>query len=228
MYKRNISSVNTPTRSWLKGALLLSGALVAGVAARGGPSSLEFDLDGDGTMERVALDTSQRHALGVYRGHRCVARAVLSTWKPWRLMLADVEGDGRTEIVVGVHKATRFIRHAHNCLFVYWFDGRTIQPRWLGSALSRPFTDFTFAPPVKSRAWPLYAIECDRRGRSSLSEYAWSGFGFMLVRRDGAWRRARIVSADRSAVALLADGQYVRHARGSAARTDPKQRSKAR
>jgi len=183
-----------------------------------GPSAqvAEADLDGDGRFERVVLDPDRPRTLTVSQSGVVVASDVPARWKPWKLALADVDGDGRIEIAVGVYKPTRHIPRPHNCLFVYSFADRNIVPHWLGSSLSRPFTDFLFAPPSTSRGpWPLYAIEAAPGGRSALAEYRWNGFGFTLDRRRGSWRSARLVKASEREVELEADGRRIAFARGA-------------
>lgn len=168
--------------------------------------SMVADLDRDGATETVLLDPGRHYAVRVLRRGRVIAQDVPSRWRPWKLELADVDGDGRTEIVVGVHKATRYIPRPHNCLFVYRLREGRLHPVWLGSSLSRPFTDFTFAPPGSGRRWQLYAIEKTTVGRCGMALYRWNGFGFTLDRRTGNWATASFVGASPSAVTIRADG----------------------
>jgi hypothetical protein len=165
------------------------------------------DLDGDGTPERITLDLGRTPCLIVERDGHSPVTAVPARWRPWKLTVADADGDGTLEVAVGVFKGTRYMPRPHNCLFLYRFDGHAMVPFWLGSSLSRPFTDFAFAPPGSSEAWPLYAVEGNPDGSQGLAEYRWNGFGFVLERRSGAWKRARILSVTADDVILEADGR---------------------
>lgn len=173
-------------------------------AAPSGIVSLEADLDGDGRLERIRLDKESDPSLTVLHGKRVVWRGVPARWKPWKLMVADVDGDGRREIVVGVYKPTRFFPKAHNCLFIYGWDGQAAHPFWLGSTLSRPFLDFAFVEGKPLNR--LLAIETKRDGRVCLAAYTWNGFGFTQDWQRGDWADARLVETARDHVVIEADG----------------------
>lgn len=167
--------------------------------------SLESDLDGDGRIERIRLDKESDPALSVERGSRVLWRGVPASWKPWKLMVADVDGDGRREIVVGVYKSTRFFPKPHNCLFIYAWDGRRAHPKWLGSSLSRPFVDFAFVDTDGDKEEELAAIEMKRDGRLCLALYSWNGFGFTVDWRGGDWQKARLIKAAKDGITVEAD-----------------------
>lgn len=142
------------------------------------------------------------YALAVRSESGHVSQAVPRRWKPWKAMLTDADGDGRIDIAVGVFKSTRFMPAPHNCLFIYRWRREKLEPLWLGSALSRPFTDFCYVPIERRRPWPLLAAELNATRRSSLAYYEWNGFGYTLETRWGIWRSPRIVSATPTRVVL--------------------------
>ncbi|HEX8173791.1 MAG TPA: VCBS repeat-containing protein [Pyrinomonadaceae bacterium] len=191
--------------------ILLLSTFLSGPAhdSSSGILSLESDLDGDGQKERVVLDKESEPSLSVRHGGTVLWRGVPARWKPWRLMVADVDGDGRREIAVGVYKSTRFFPKPHNCLFLYSWDGRTASKKWLGSSLSRPFIDFTFADLDGDREEELAAIEMKRDGRLCLAVYSWNGFGFTLDWQRGDWQLARLVKASKEGITVEADGAQV-------------------
>lgn len=169
----------------------------------------EADLDGDGRVERIVLDPTQDSTLSVWHGSRRLWQGVPKRWKPWKLSLVDVEGGGRQEIVVGLYKATRFFPKPHNCLFVYGFDGKTVQKKWLGSGLGRPFTDFTFADMDGDQIRELVALETTRAGKRCVGVYTWNGFGFTLAWERGFWKQARLLGEKKGAVLIEADGRRI-------------------
>lgn len=174
-----------------------------------GPVSLVADLDECGRPETVTLDATRQPALSVSRGGKVLARAIPREWKPWKLAICDADGDGTPEIAVGLRKATRFMPTPHNCLFLYWFQSGKIQPRWLGSRLSRPYLDFRFLPPRSGKAEALVALEAAPRGRS-VALYRWSGFGFLLAWRRDVGTGAQLAGGDRDVVIVVDRGKQTR------------------
>lgn len=187
--------------------LLLCATVVTSRAA--GTVSVEADLDGDGRVERITLDATRDPAVSVRRGRRLLWEGVHGRWRPWKLTIADVDGDGRKEIVVGVFKATKFIPRPHNCIFIYDWDGRRAAPKWLGSTLSRPFTDFGFADTNGDGRDELYAVETRRDSRQALAAYSWNGFGFTQDWERGDWLKAALLSVTREEITIQADGRRV-------------------
>ena len=191
-------------------ALLLLVLCAPAAAARAaGPSSIETDLDGDGRVERITLDAARDPSVRVTRGRRLLWEGVHGRWRPWKLAVSDVDGDGRKEIVVGVFKPTKFIPRPHNCLFIYDWDGRRAAPKWLGSTLSRPFTDFQLADGDGDGRDEVYALETRRDGCVAVAAYSWNGFGFTMDWERGDWLKAELLSAARGGVTIEADGARV-------------------
>lgn len=168
--------------------------------------SLAYDLDGDGQPEEIRLDKESDPSLSISHGKRVLWRGVPARWQPWKLSVADVDGDGHLEIAVGVFKPTRYFPKAHNCLFIYGWDGQSAHPKWLGSSLSRPFVDFAFVNLKDERRGELVAIEIKRDGRRCVAAYSWNGFGFTLDWQRGDWLEARFVEAVNNRIVIEADG----------------------
>src|SRR4051812_45308542 len=82
--------------------------LVVSVHAQSPPTTIRFDLGGDGRRETIVLNREKEPALSVWRGKKLLWQGVHKRWQPWKLMIADVDGDGRYEIIVGVYKATHY------------------------------------------------------------------------------------------------------------------------
>jgi hypothetical protein len=176
---------------------------------RSGTSTLviESDLDGDGKSERIALNAGREKTLSVWQGDKQRWQGVPKKWKPWKMMTADVDGDGKREIIVGIHKSTRFFPKPHNCLFVYGWDGKQVFPKWLGSSLSKPFTDFAFGNLDDDKADELVSVEITRDGKRCVAVYSWNQFGFEMNWQRGAWKSARLVKIKQGKVVVEADGQ---------------------
>jgi hypothetical protein len=93
-------------------------------------------------------------------------RHVPKRWKPWKMSVADVDGDGRKEIVLGVIKARVFSRARTTASSFSAGMAKKIFDKWLGSSLSKPFSaTFTLANVDGDRAVELLSVETLRDGR---------------------------------------------------------------
>ena len=102
--------------------------------------------------------------------------------RPWRVRVADVDGDGAPELALGVFNKARFHPVDANRPFVYNLHKNGLSPKWLGSRLSRPFEDFGFVDAAPPAGQELVAVEPNPDGSHRLAAYSWSGFGFTLSR----------------------------------------------
>ena len=172
-------------------------------------TTLSCDLDGDGHVERVVLAPRRDPVLRVWRDDRLLWSGVPKKWKPWKLTTADVDGDGMRELLLGVHKSTRFFPTPHNCLFVYGWDGKRVFPKWLGSSLGRPFADFGCANVDDDEAAELIAVERTREGKRCLALYSWCGFGFEFDGERGPWEDLELLEGADKHLLVRADGRRV-------------------
>lgn len=171
--------------------------------------SVQVHLEEDQRTEMVVLEPARDMSVSVWRGGACIWRGVPKRLRPWKLAVADVDGDGRQEIIVGVYKSTRFYPFLHNCLFVYGWDGTKGFPKWLGSSLSKPFTDFTFVHRAGRKAAELVSVEKLPGNRRCVVAYSWNGFGFTGDWQQGSWNNVRITGIKGGKVFLIADSRRV-------------------
>lgn len=94
----------------------------------------------------------------------------------YRLETADVNGDGRTEALVGVIKSTRFYPQKGRRLFVFKNYKNRVRAMWMGSKLGGILQDFRFVDGV------VRSLETTTKGQYVVAEYRWQGFGFGFVR----------------------------------------------
>lgn len=139
---------------------------------------------------------------------RIVGGGVEPHRSPWRVSWGDVDGDNREDLLVGVVGRARFDPVERKRPFVYTWDGRRLVPKWLGSRLSRPFSDIALGNADEAGRCDLVALELTRDGGLEVTIYSWKGFGF--ERRFASSRISAPASLGRSRdgrILLDADGQ---------------------
>ncbi|MFH1282420.1 MAG: CapA family protein [bacterium] len=98
---------------------------------------------------------------------------------PWKIILADVDGDDKKELCVGVWKNTRYDSMYDNRLFIYNRDGHNIYPKWLGSKFQNSFIDFDFQNVNNDKENELILLEKDQNENKNVVSYKWNSFGFI-------------------------------------------------
>lgn len=98
----------------------------------------------------------------------------------YQFQTGDINGDGKTEAMVGVIKCTRHDSIVRRRLFIFKNYKGLVRPLWLGSRLGGILRDFRFVtidgePRIRS-------MEQDGENRYFIAEYRWNTFGMTLVR----------------------------------------------
>lgn len=169
------------------------------------------DLDNDGNIE-VASITYLRNENGhPMDGDIIISRRngenLKTIWRqknlnPWKLEIADVDGDGKSEVIAGVWKKSPKDPVMAKRVFVYTWNGNRLMPKWLGSKLSRRFTDFIFSD-INNDGWDeLFALEDASGGKHRVAAYRWRVFGFDWLGCSEGLLDAKGIGAD-------SDGIYV-------------------
>lgn len=153
----------------------------------------QADLDLDGAPETIAITCES-----VKRGHPLGGTVIVmqqsddglkvvdqkTGLNPWKLQIADVDGDRKQEIILGVWKKSPKDPVMAKRVFVYSWDGRQMAPKWLGSRLSRRFEDFEFRD-INNDGWDeLLALEVSPGRPMRIGIYRWRSFGFEWLRSE--------------------------------------------
>lgn len=141
------------------------------------------DIDGDGEEEIVVLTKKIFSKYGkqvvIYSStDNEIYRSDFSELNPWKVTIGDIDGDGTDEISIGVYKETIFHPIMDKRPFIYSFKDGGLHPKWRGSRLSRPFTEYIFYDIDENRVDEIISIEILENEEKLINTYKWKGFGF--------------------------------------------------
>ena len=104
----------------------------------------------------------------------------LNDWKlpypVYQFQTGDVDGDGKTDAMVGVIKSTRFYPEKARRLFIFKLVNGKVRALWLGSKLGGILEDFRF------KDGKIRALESTIDSLYVVSDYTWGGFGMKFDR----------------------------------------------
>ena len=103
----------------------------------------------------------------------------MTLYHPWKIQFADVDRDSIDEVCLGVYKKSPLHPVFTKRLFIFNFQ-HGLQPKWLGSRLSHPFSDFAFWSTGNRTI--LIAMELDSKAQPMLNAYEWDCFGFTSIK----------------------------------------------
>ena len=172
---------------------------------------LEASLEKDEVMIDTAVDDSTAYAITsktgsmgygdtlmvFYRngeeGWECVYENDFEDLKPWKIELADIDGDGEKELVTAVCKTVRFDKTKKNRLFVFNYTNGMLVKKWTGSQIAGDWEDFTtgdFAPVPGDEIAFIRRTEAGER----VSMYYWYDFGFLMLMESNDYEDITAIS----------------------------------
>lgn len=171
------------------------------------PTVWHHDFNIGNVAYRVELDPSQAEPLRAYRGKTLVASIAKKEWTPWKLDVADADGDGALDFAIGIVKPTRFLKDPHSTVFFYTFDGKKFSKKWLASTLGRPLVDYCLLP--TKTGTELWTLERTFDGKYAVSHARWTGFGFAKEGSQKVLETAEKIVRYKATIAVVVNGKVV-------------------
>jgi hypothetical protein len=100
--------------------------------------------------------------------------------KPWKIELADIDGDNQTEILTAVRKKTHFDQTEKNRMFIFNYRQGKLTKKWTGSKIAGDWENFAAGDLVSIKGDELTFIRKTETGKR-VSVYYWYNFGFLLL-----------------------------------------------
>ena len=148
-----------------------------------GPAStvLAADLDGDGQGDTLSFHVAQDGTRGFLQ-LTLAGDATPHTspiYPAWKAVAGRLDRTAADLVVLGTwtRKGTRPGEPPRRSIWVVAFEGGRWVERWRGSALARPFDDFTLEDIDGDGQAELVVRECEGAA-PGFTAYTWQGFGF--------------------------------------------------
>lgn len=106
---------------------------------------------------------------------------IYTPYKIFQMETADVNNDGKTDILIGIVKPTPFDPVLKKRLFIFQIDRDYIRPLWLSSRLVHPLEAFTV---IKNQSGEcrVHALEKISNKLYCIDEYRWASFGMTFMK----------------------------------------------
>ena len=167
------------------------------------------DIDGDGRAELVVLTKKAARKYGkkvyIFKIDEKIDKIYsedFSRLKPWKIALGDVDGDGKAEVSIGVYKKAQFHQVMAKRPFIYSFEDNKLVPKWKGSRLSKPFTDYIFYDIDEDGIDEIVSIEILENQEKVINTYKWKGFGFDGFLQSNSFKYLQALKKDEGKICV--------------------------
>lgn len=142
-----------------------------------------FTFQDFGSSVKICLKKNNEKDFQLIATTKNITGNYISTWHlPYRVFkidIADIDMNGKTDICVGVIKKTRYDPYLKKRLFLFQLIDGNIRPLWLGSRLSKPL--MTFKVLNKKGINIIRTIEEEENSNFLVAEYKWVSFGLQFI-----------------------------------------------
>jgi len=101
--------------------------------------------------------------------------------KPWKIEVADIDGDGISEILTAVYKTTHFDEEERNRMFIFNYIDGILTKKWTGSDIAGNWNDFIVGDLLPMKGDELIFTQETDGKLEKISIYYWFDFGFLLL-----------------------------------------------
>ncbi|NLO10243.1 MAG: hypothetical protein GX129_10320 [Clostridiales bacterium] len=106
---------------------------------------------------------------------------------PWKVELADIDGDNITEILIALRKTTPYDKEIKNRMFVFNYQDDILSRKWTGSRIAGIWREFYPMELLSTPGQELVFIEQAEDDKEKISIYSWFDFGFFMIADSEAY-----------------------------------------
>ena len=100
---------------------------------------------------------------------------------PWKIEVADIDGDACQEVIIAVRKTTYFDNELKNRMFIFNFNKSILVKKWTGSQIAGIWREFYVEDLLSAPGDELIFIEQLEEDKERISVYSWFDFGFFRI-----------------------------------------------
>lgn len=101
--------------------------------------------------------------------------------KPWKLEVADIDGDDNKEVLIAVRKTTLYDKEMKNRMFIFNYVNGILAKKWTGSQIAGIWREFYTMDLLSTPGDELVFIEQAKEDKEKISIYSWFDFGFLRI-----------------------------------------------
>ena len=101
--------------------------------------------------------------------------------RPWKIILADIDGDEIMEIITVVNKTTHYDKELKNRLFIFNYEKNALVKKWTGSQIGGAWNQVYIGDLVSIPGEEIILVEETEQKLEKLGVYYWFDFGFLKL-----------------------------------------------
>jgi len=133
---------------------------------------------GEVTIEKI--EKLNKYRMNIFNSINGSKDCIYTPYEVFDMKTGDMNGDGKTDICIGIIKPTPFDPVIKKRLYIFQIDRDYIRPLWLSSRLVSPLEEFKVCH-HKDRC-TIKAIERQTKKLYCIREYRWESFGMSFIK----------------------------------------------
>ncbi len=113
---------------------------------------------------------------------------------PWKVELADIDGDNIPEILIALQKTTPYDKEIKNRMFIFNYQDNILARKWTGSRIAGIWREFYPMELLSTPGQELVFIEQAGEDLEKISIYSWFDFGFFMLADSKAYPRIQSIN----------------------------------